>query len=106
MNTITLNKKNLKRFIKIFDNVFYLEILEIDILIIDSIKTKLQLAFIEFQKSNSSTQTLTFTIEELRVFKKLSLEYINLKKDKPKTNSNNSAFNAYLKKFKGADNDK
>ena len=109
MHTISLNKRNLKRFTKVFENILYLDILDIDIITIDSIKSKLRLAsieIIEIKESNSSTQTLTFTIEELRVFKKLSMQYISMKKAYQKTNQNDSDFTSYLKKFKGVNYDK
>lgn len=106
MHTVSLNKKNLKRFTKVFDNILYLDILDVDTIIIDSIKSKLKLASIEIKESNSSTQTLTFTIEELRVFKKLSMQYISFKKNYQKSNTNDSDFTSYLKKFKGVNYDK
>ena len=106
MHTISLNKKNLKRFTKVFDNILYLDILDVDTMTIDSVKSKLKLASIEIKESNSSTQTLTFTIEELRVFKKLSMQYISMKKAYQKTNQNDSDFTSYLKKFKGVNYDK
>lgn len=106
MHTISLSNKNLKRFTKVFDNIMYLDILDIDTITIDQIKTKLKLASIKIKKSNSSSQTLTFTIEELRVFKKLSMEYISLQKNYQKSNNNDSDFTSYLKKFKGVKYDK
>ncbi|WP_417334596.1 hypothetical protein [Halarcobacter sp.] len=106
MHTISLNKKNLKRFTKVFDNILYLDILDINTITIDSIKSKLKLASIEIKESNSSTQTLTFTTEQLRVLKHLSIQYISMKKAYQKTNQNDSDFTSYLKKFKGVNYDK
>lgn len=107
MNTITLSKKNLKKFLRIFEskNLLCLNILDIDTLVLDSVKTKLLQALIDIKTSNSNYQTLTFSIDELRVFKHLLLQYIEFKKNIPKdsssNNSLNSAFDEYLKKFKG-----
>lgn len=106
MHTITLNKKNLKRFSKVFDNILYLDILDIDITIIDSIKTKLKLASIKLKESNSNSQTLTFSTTELRVLKKLSIDYISYKKNYQISNNNGSNFSSYLKKIQGENYDK
>jgi len=104
MNTITLNKKNLKRFIIVFKNVLYLNILDIDILVIDSIKKKLKFAYIEMKSTNSKAQTITFTTDELRTFKHLSKEFVNIHKNKEENLSNQSNFDKYLKNFQGLDN--
>ncbi len=104
MNTITLSKKNLKKFSRIFEskNLLCLNILDIDTLVLDSVKTKLLQASIDIKTSNSNSQTLHFSKDELRVFKNLAIQYIEFKKNTPKdSSSNNSAFDEYLKKFKG-----
>lgn len=107
MNSITLNKKNLKRFVTVFNkHVLYLNILDIDILTIDSIKTKLNTSYLDMKKTNSKNQTITFSIEELRIFKKLSQEFIEFNKTKKQSNSSESNFDKYLNKFQGLNNDK
>lgn len=107
MHKITLNRKNLKRFVTVFNkHILYLNILDIDILTIASIKSKLNTAYLDMKKINSKTQTITFTIEELRVFKKLSKEFIEHNKTKKESNSNESNFDKYLNKFQGLNNDK
>lgn len=107
MNTITLNKKNLKKFVTIFNkHVLYLNILDIDILTLDSIKSKLNTAYLTMKETNSKSQTITFSIDELRVFKKLRKEFVDFNKTKKESNSNETAFDKYLKKFKGANYDK
>lgn len=107
MNTITLNKKNLKKFVTIFNkHVLYLNILDIDILTLDSIKSKLNTAYLDMKEANSKTQTITFTIDELRVFKKLRKEFVDFTKTEEQSNSSESNFDKYLKEFKGANYDK
>jgi len=107
MNTITLNKKNLKRFVTVFNkHVLYLNILDIDILTLDNIKSKLNASYLDMKETNSKDQTITFSIDELRVFKKLRKEFVEHNKTKKESNTNESNFDKYLNKFQGLNNDK
>lgn len=69
---LTLQKTTLTKFIKVFNKVELLNIKEIDILIIVSIKNKLKIASLEDNEKIS----IIFLKDEYRVFKILLNQYI------------------------------
>jgi hypothetical protein len=78
--TLTLTKKELKRFGRVFKDLTILDISDIDILIINSIKKKLKTSYFNLKKSFQTSIVIYFEKEEYRVLKILAMQYINLKK--------------------------
>lgn len=93
--TLSLTKKEIKKFAKVFKDLSILDIEYIDILTINSIKKKLKTSYFILKQNSSQNIPIEFSTDEFRVLKILAMQYIKLKQQKIKS----ADFSEYKNEF-------